>query len=177
MKEYTMFNFQFLMGDHFAKVSNQAKLYYVALNFYANKGFVSNPLQILDSMGYDKSVYWELVKNKEILTLDDRSEIFITSYYVHNPRFKPLEWLGSTYAVYWRGKLFIKKNGVATFDPNGVFPAKEEGLLANVENPTPTPTQTPNPQADKTEQISDKEWDDLLHELDEEQKDKKKQPF
>ena len=44
MKDYTMFNFNFLFNDHFAKVSNQAKLYYVALNFYAINGFVPNPL-------------------------------------------------------------------------------------------------------------------------------------
>ena len=86
--------------------------------FYANNGFVSNPMGVLDSMGYDKGVYQELVNNGEILTLPGRCEVFITSYFVHN-RFKPMSWMSSPFAIYWKGKLFLKKNGVATFKPQG----------------------------------------------------------
>lgn len=105
-----------LFGDHMAKVSDKAKLYYIKLCFFANCGFVSNPLSILDSMGYDKSVFHELVANEEILTLPDRCEIFITAYFVHN-HLNPASWLKTPFAPYWRGKLFTKKNGVATFKP------------------------------------------------------------
>lgn len=119
MKNYTMFNYDYLFGDHFAKVSKQAKLYYIELNFFANNGFVANPLKILDSLGYDKGVFQELVKNDEILTIPDRSEIFITSYFVHNKGLKPFSWRATPYAVYWENKLYVKKNGIATFDPSG----------------------------------------------------------
>ena len=120
MKSNVMFNFDLLYGDHMAKVSNKAKLYYIKLNFYANNGFVPNPLSVLDSMGegYDKSVYQELVNNGELLTLPDRSEVFITSYFVHN-HFSPSSWTHTIYYPYWKGKLYTKKNGVATFTPQG----------------------------------------------------------
>ena len=118
MKEHTMFAFSFLFGDHLAKCSDQAKLYYIKLNFFANNGFVSNPVSVLDSMGYDKSVYWELVENGDLLTLPNRSEVFITSYFVHN-KIKSVSWLASPYAIYWKGKLYLKQNGIATFSPQG----------------------------------------------------------
>ena len=111
-----MFNFDLLFGDHMAKVSDQAKLYYIKLHFFANCGFVANPISVLDSMGYDKSVYQELINNGELLKLPDRCEVFITSYFVHN-HFKASSWLNTPYAPYWKGKLFTKKNGVATFTP------------------------------------------------------------
>ena len=119
MKNYTMFNYDFLFGDHFAKISNQAKLYYINLNFFADNGFVANPLQVLDSLGYDKGVFNELVKNGELLTLPDRSEIFIASYFIHNKGMNCYAWKGTRYAVYWEDKLYVKKNGVVKFDPEG----------------------------------------------------------
>ncbi len=117
MKEYTMFNYSYLFGDHMAKVSNQAKLYYIELNFFANNGFVANPIKILDSLGYDKGVFQELVNNGELLTLPDRCEVFIAAYFLHNKGMKPLSWLSSPFAVYWKGKLYVKKNGIVTFTP------------------------------------------------------------
>ena len=117
MKDYTMFNYNFLFNDHFAKVSNQAKLYYVALNFFAINGFVPNPLQVLDSLGYDKGVFNELVANEELLVLPNRAEVFIASYFLHNPGIKCYSWRATPYAVYWENKLFVKKNGVITFEP------------------------------------------------------------
>lgn len=121
MKNYTCFNYDFLFGDHFAKVSNQAKLYYIKLNFHANNGFVANPMSVLDSLGYDKSVFNELVANGELLTIPDRCEVFIASYFVHNKGLKPFSWRSTPYAVYWENKLYVKKNGVVDFEPEG-FP-------------------------------------------------------
>lgn len=119
MKNYTMFNYDFLFGDHFAKISKQAKLYYIELNFFANNGFVANPLKILDSLGYDKGVFQELVKNGELLTIPDRSEVFIASYFIHNPGIDCYSWRKTRYAVYWEDKLYVKKNGVVKFAPEG----------------------------------------------------------
>lgn len=127
MKEYTMFNFDYLFGDHMSNVSNQAKLFYIKLNFYANGGFVASPKQILKEMGYDSSVFDELVNNGDILTLPDRSEIFITAYFVHNYRFNRNCWLTTPYSVYWKGKIYFKSNGVATFKPQ----VDEEKKFAN----------------------------------------------
>ena len=70
MKKYTMFYYPFLFSDHMAKVSNQAKLYYIALNFYAINGFLANPIQVLDSFGYDKGIFTELLNNGEICHSD-----------------------------------------------------------------------------------------------------------
>ena len=156
MKDYTMFYFDYLFGDHFAKVSNQAKLYYIELNFYANRGFVANPLSILDARGFDKSVYWELVKNEELLTLPDRSEVFITSYFIHNPKLKANEWWFSPFAIYWKGKLHIKKNGVATFKAEGLYDnTPPADPLANVEAP----------QENEEQPIDDSEWDKIMADL------------
>lgn len=136
MKDYCMFNFDYLFSDHFAQVSNQAKLYYIKLCFYANRGFVANPMSVLDSLGFDKSVYWELVKNDEILTLPDRSEVFITSYFIHNPGLRAKELGFSPFWIYWRGKLHLKRNGVATFKAEGLYDNSPNlDPLANVQAP------------------------------------------
>ena len=132
MKNYTCFNYNFLFCDHFAKISNEAKLYYIKLNFYADNGFVPNPMQVLDSLGYDKGVFDELVKNGELLTLPDRCEVFVASYFVHNKGLKPFSWRGTPYAVYWENKLYVKKNGVADFRPEGL-PQKEHDPLDKIE--------------------------------------------
>lgn len=130
MKSNVMFNFDMLFGDHMAKVSDKAKLYYIKLNFFANNGFVANPLSVLDSMGegYDKSVFYELVNNGELLTLPDRCEVFITSYFVHN-HFNVSSWTHTVYYPYWKGKLYTKKNGVATFTPQKEEEEKEKSNL------------------------------------------------
>ncbi len=99
-----------------AKCSHQAKLYYIKLMFFANNGFVSNPKEILDSFGFDIGVLNELIANDEIKTLPGRDEVFITSYFIHT-KFNPASWTKTPFAEYWRGKLYIKKNGVATFKP------------------------------------------------------------
>lgn len=137
MKNYTMFNYDYLFSDHFAKISNQAKLYYIKLNFFANNGFVSNPLSILDSLGYDKGVLDELVKNDEILTIPDRSEVFITSYFIHNKGIDCYSWRKTRFAIYWENKLFVKKNGVVKFDPDGQLNLKqqEKDVLDKISEP------------------------------------------
>ena len=128
MKTSTMFNFDLLFGDHMAKCSDQAKLYYIKLCFFANCGFVANPLSVLDSLGYDKGVYQELIDNGEILKLPDRCEVFITAYFVHN-HFKASSWLSTPYAPYWKGKLYTKKNGIATFTPQSNEPEEKEETI------------------------------------------------
>ena len=163
MKDYSMFNFNFLFGDHFANVSNQAKLYYIKMCFYADRGFVANPMSILDSLGYDKSVYWELVKNDEILTLPDRKEIFITSYFIHNPGLKSNEWWFSPFAIYWKGKLHIKKNGIATFKADGLYDNSPNlDPLANVE--TPTDEKSDGDSHGLTNEENER-WDNILSDL------------
>ena len=114
MKNYAMFYFDYLFGDHFEKVSAKAKLLYVNLNFYANAGFVSNPKKICKEMGFNETTIDELIKNGELLSIEGRDEMFITSYFVHNPNFQPLHWTKTPYATYWFGKLWMKKNRVAT---------------------------------------------------------------
>lgn len=183
MKDYCMFNFDYLFSDHFAQVSNQAKLYYIKLCFYANRGFVANPLSVLDSLGFDKSVFWELVKNDEILTLPDRSEVFITSYFIHNPGLKAKELGFSPFWVYWRGKLRIKQNGVATFKAEGLdIYTSNPDPLANIETPNDVkgfqPNQPNQPEISTkstkstyTPPISsiptnEKDWNTIIDELD-----------
>lgn len=136
MKSNVMFNFEMLFGDHMAKVSDKAKLYYIKLNFFANNGFVANPLSVLDSMGegYDKSVFYELVNNGELLTLPDRCEVFITSYFVHN-HFNASSWTHTVYFPYWKGKLYTKKNGVATFTPQKEEEEKEKQAVEDLLTP------------------------------------------
>ena len=43
--------------------------------------------------------------------------IFITAYFVHNYKFNRNCWLTTPYSVYWKGKIYFKANGVATFKP------------------------------------------------------------
>ena len=160
MKENLMFNYSLLFGDHMNKCSNEARLYFIKLMFYATNGFVSNPMGVLDSMGYDRGVYRELVNNGEILTLPGRCEIFITSYFVHN-KFKPMSWMSSPYAIYWKGKLFIKKNGVATFTPQGEEKPKQKNVGEQVSS-----------QVVEDEEISDEEFDRLIRELHDKDTDK-----
>ena len=126
MKNYTLFNYEYLFSDHFAKISNQAKLYFIKLNFFANNGFVANPLEVLDSLGYDKGVLDELIKNDEILTIPDRSEVFISSYFIHNKGLDCYAWRKTRFAIYWENKLFVKKNGVVKFDPDGKLKEESE---------------------------------------------------
>ena len=85
------------------------------MSFYADAGFVANPLQICKSMGYDESVLQELIDIEEILTLENRSEVFITSYFVHNVNFNPYSWLNTPFGEYWKKKMWMKKNRIATF--------------------------------------------------------------
>lgn len=120
MRNNIMLNYGLMFGDHMAKVSDKAKLLYIKLMFNADRGFVPNPLSVLDSMGvgYDKSVYQELIDNGEILTLPDRDEVFITLYFVHN-HFNASDWVHTIYYPYWKDKLWTKRNGVATFTPQG----------------------------------------------------------
>lgn len=161
MKNYTVFNYQFLFGDHMAKVSNQAKLYYVNLCFFAENGFVANPIQVLDSMGFDKSVYYELINNGELLYLPNRSEVFICSYYLHNKGEKPMNWLSSPFSIYWRGKLFIKKNGVATFNPL----AETVDPLDKIKEPKETPKEDTQEQPTQPQGDELKSWEELMAEF------------
>lgn len=135
MKNYTMFNYDFLFGDHFAKVSKQAKLYYIALNFFANNGFVANPMSVLDSLGYDIGVFNELKANGELLQLEGRSEVFIASYFIHNKGIDCYSWRKTRYAVYWEDKLFVKKNGVVKFAPEGLPKSEPKDPLDKIEEP------------------------------------------
>lgn len=144
-----MLNYDYIFGDHFAKVSEQARLYYIKLMFYANCGFVANPISVLDSLGYDKSVLVELINNGDVLALQGRSEIFITSFFVHNKGFKFNSWMTTPYVQYWRGKLYIKRNGIATFKPQ-----KEE--IEEVHNDPSIETTTTN---------GDNNWENLLNEI------------
>lgn len=164
MRDFTMFNFNFLFNDHFAKVSNQAKLYYIKLCFYADRGFVPNPMSVLDSLGFDKGVYWELINNDEILTLPDRDEVFITSYFLHNPGLKTEEIHFSPFWIYWRTKLHMKKNGVATFKPEGLYDNSPNlDPLARVKAPNDA---TQKEQAKPIDDKVDKErWDKIINEL------------
>lgn len=146
-----------------AKVSDKAKLYYIKLCFFANNGFVPNPLSVLDSMGpgYDKSIYKELVDNGEILTIPDRAEVFITSYFVHN-HFNPSAWTKTIYFPYWKDKIWTKRNGVATLKK----PQNEE------EEPKAENTKIEDPslmklleKVEPDNNISEEEVDSLLEEF------------
>lgn len=153
MKTYTMFNYEFLFGDFQQKLSPEAKLLYIKLNFYANNGFVSNPISICDSMGYEKGVLLELIAAEEILTLENRSEVFITSFFVHNKGIKPSAWLLTPYAPYWKGKLWTKKNGMATFKKQDPEKEKEE---TDEQQPTTTKQEEDNTS-----------WEELVNQLQE----------
>lgn len=153
MKNYTMFNYDFLFGDHFAKVSKQAKLYYIALNFFANNGFVANPMSVLDSLGYDIGVFNELKANGELLQLEGRSEVFIASYFIHNKGIDCYSWRKTRYAVYWEDKLFVKKNGVVKFAPEGLPKAEPKDPLDKIEEPK-----------EETEENNSDDWNNNLEE-------------
>lgn len=156
MKNYAMFNFNYLFGDHFAKASPKAKLLYINLSFYADCGFVPNPKQVCKSMGFDESVLKELIDIEELLTIEGRSEMFITSYFVHNTNFKPLSWLSTTYGSYWKNKMWMKKNRVATLKKDHAEEKPEE----------PIDITQPN-------SATEIDMDSMLEELEEEKKKKR----
>ena len=136
MKNYAMFNYDFLFGDHFAKASPKAKLLYINLSFYADCGFVANPKQICKSMGYDESVLQELIDIDELLTLEGRAEMFITSYFVHNTNFKPFSWLSSPFGEYWKTKMWMKKNKIATLKKQDKPKEEQQEQETSVEKDT-----------------------------------------
>lgn len=146
MKDRLCLDYKYIFNDHMAKCSDQAKLYYIKLMFFATNGFVANPMDVLDSMKYDKGVFWELVSNDEILTLPGRDEVFITAYFIHT-HFNPASWLSTPYATYWIGKLRTKPNGVATFKK-----VKEESEDVEPKEPNPEPEK------------KDPTWEELLGE-------------
>ena len=123
-----MLNYDFFAGDHFNKVSAEARLLYIHFNFYANAGFVPNPKQICKSLGFEESTIDELLSINEIMSIPDRSEIFITSYFIHNPNFNALAWTKTPYFTYWKGKLWMKKNRIATFSKDKAEQSMDESL-------------------------------------------------
>lgn len=159
MKDYVLLNYNYLFSDHMAKCSHQAKLYYIKLMFFANNGFVANPLEILDSLGYDRGIFDELVANEDLLTLPGRSEVFITAYFIHT-RFKPASWVNSPFSIYWRGRLYIKKNGVATFKR----PIEPKDPLDKFEEPSSIQEAGRNFGSAVIQEKS--KWDVILDELD-----------
>lgn len=155
MKDYAMFKYDFLFGDHFAKASAKAKLLYINLSFYADCGFVANPRQICKSMGYEESVIQELIDIDELLALDGRSEMFITSYFIHNKNFKPLSWLSTPFGEYWKNKMWMKKNGVATLK-------KQDKPKEPVIDPTLPGSAKPQNFTETLEEIAQKSDDELF---------------
>lgn len=140
MKSYALFNYDYLFNDYFSQISNEARLLYIKMNFFAVNGFVTNPLEILDSLNYDKGVLQELINIGEVLTLEGRSEVFITSYFIHNKGINKHSWKSTPYAIYWKKKLNVKKNGVATMRPlrkeEKDSTTIEQENVENVENQT-----------------------------------------
>lgn len=126
MRNFAMFNYDFLFGDHFKNVSKEARLYYVELSFYAVNGFVANSKSIIQEKGYKETVLQELIDNGDILTLPNRSEVFVTAFFIHNRGVAPKVWMRTAYYPYWKNKLFIKYNGVATFNPQGEEPTEPD---------------------------------------------------
>lgn len=157
MTDYAMFNFDYLFGDHFADVSLKAKLLYVNMSFYANQGFVPNPKQVCKELQFEESVLDELIENGEVLTLPGRKEMFLTSYYVHNKNFNPLNWTKTPYAPYWKGKLWLKRNRIATFSKE-----KAEDSLKDI----PVDPSTNNKVVHQEETpISDEEIDAIVKDI------------
>lgn len=154
MKNYILLNWEYLFGDYQAELSERAKLYYIKLMFFANNGFVANPKDVLDSMGYDVGVLNELIHSEEILTIPGRREVFITSYFVHT-KFNPMSWLSTPYALYWKGKLWVKKNGVASLKA----PPKETDPIEVIQQPKDQPVEAQDEQ-------DGLDWDEMLAELD-----------
>lgn len=116
MKDYCLFNYDFLWNDHFQMVSDHAKLLYIKMNFYAVNGFVANPIQVCQSLGYDLQTLNELEANDEILRLPNRSEIFITSYFVHNKGLDIKSFYNTIYAPYWKERIYFKNNRIASYN-------------------------------------------------------------
>lgn len=125
MKQFCLFNHDFLFSDNLGKASDKAKLYYIKLCFNANNGFVANPMDVLDSLGYDKSVFDELKANEDILTLPNRDEIFITAFFIHNVGANIKSWIYTPFGIYWKGKLWFKENRMATFKKQNEILDKE----------------------------------------------------
>lgn len=148
MKDYVLLNYDFLFNDHLAKCSNEAKLYYIKMMFFANNGFVANPKQVLDSLGFDLSVMHELIAADELLTIPGRDEVFITAYFIHT-RFNSMSWLSTPFAIYWKGKLWVKKNGIATLKKQ---PDNKDDPIDIIKVPE--------------EQNSGMDWDAMLNDMD-----------
>lgn len=167
MKEYTMLNYGMIFSEKFSRISNQAKLLYIKLNFYAIKGFVTNPMQILNSLNYDKKVFDELVDNGDILTLEGRGEIFITAYYVHNYSFPRSEWLRSPFAPYWKKKMTVNEDGLAVFGT--YMPMSKNELLGNVSEPKTEEIKIENPKPIQivSEKDDEEEWNNIVREIEE----------
>lgn len=159
-----MFNYDFLFGDHFAKASPKAKLLYINLSFYADCGFVANPKQICKSMGYDESVLQELIDIDELLTLEGRAEMFITSYFVHNTNFKPFSWLSSPFGEYWKNKMWMKKNKIATLKKQDKSKEEQQEQEASIEKDTSSIQEQEYRNIKRTtlEEIESKSDDDLF---------------
>jgi len=117
MKTYALFNYNYIFGDHMAKASLEARFLYIKMNFYATNGFVPNVLQIIDSLNLNKGHLQELIDLGEVLTIPEREEVFITAFFLHNKGANPCTWLNTPYGIYWKGKLWVKKNGIATLKP------------------------------------------------------------
>lgn len=149
MRNYVLLNWEYLFGDYQAKLSEKAKIYYVKLMFFANNGFVGDPKQVLDSLGYDIGILNELIIAGEVLRIPGRDEIFITSYFVHT-KFNPMSWLSNPYAIYWKGKLWVKKNGIATLKEQ----PKEKDPMDQFK------------QSEETEEQGGLDWDKMLDSLD-----------
>lgn len=166
MLNYIMLNHDYMSNDHMARISKEARLYYIELMFNSNCGFVANPIKVLDSMGFDKSVLQELISNGEILTLEGRDEVFLAAFYIHNHKFKMYSWLKTPFAHYWKGKLWIKKNGVATLkvkDNNQVAPHKSS--VAELEQQVSVDenmeiNEEINPNA--TQPVNSSDWESLV---------------
>lgn len=114
MKTYALFNYDYLFSDHLAKASIEARFLYIKMNFYATNGFVPNVLQIVDSLGFTKDALYELINLDEVLIIPNREEVFITAFYLHNKGANRGSWVNTPYGTYWKGKLWIKENGIAT---------------------------------------------------------------
>lgn len=143
MKNYSLFNYLYLFSDHMAKASPQARLLYINMNFHALNGFVANTKQLLDQMCLDRSYLQELIDLEEVLTIPDREEVFITAFFVHNKGADTHSWWNTPYGIYWRGKLWIKKNRIATFKQQK---EEKEQLSAKV-----------------IDSQDDESWDDLIN--------------
>lgn len=117
MPKKCLFNYQFLFGDHTAKLSNEAKLLLIEMMFHADYGFVSTAKGIIDSRGFTLDHLQELINNGDVLQIPNRCEVFMTCYFVHND-FDPKCWMKSVFYTYWKDKLYIKTNRIAALKKN-----------------------------------------------------------